>query len=172
MQFFKKYNQESVEDIVRYIEKLLNIKIDNTHYISDKEFEVIKKEYIDNFNKIIPLKRIQKYNIFSIIIKSSIFIVFLGLLSFFVTYDTSKNDLIETKEIIAIENNIKQAPVKKEIKTTIPKIKAVVGNSVLIENDWLSIGDSFKGYKVESITKEYVVLNYKEQTIKVYRIND
>lgn len=175
MQYFKKYNNENNEDIKRYCEKLFKIDVDNIYTISANELNDLKQKYEANISKIKPLQQLKKKNYIKLVI-----IVLAILLSFVALFvfiqdkkDTAKikTNNVETKESQIILEPIEEAK-KKETRQRLPKVKAVVGEEVLIGTDWYKVGDRYRGYQIRKITLEYIELEYRKKLVKVYRVND
>jgi hypothetical protein len=180
MQFFKSIdNQSTNADIEEYINKIIHIKIDNIFNISNNQLEDIKEKYINNFNKIKLLeksnsKKRYKYFFISISILSLFSFYFLYLEKNKVKTDEvltllSEKSKVLTKPIVKKEKKAVIKKIKLEIK--VPKLnpKAIVDNSILVNNNWLSVGEDYKGFKISKISLEYIELRKDK---KIFRIDN
>ncbi len=48
------------------------------------------------------------------------------------------------------------------------KVAAILNNSALIDNKWLKVNDTIRGYKIKSINKDNVLLRSKEKKLKLF----
>ena len=78
----------------------------------------------------------------------------------------------KVKDIINIEqeeiNGTKEDEYKEEIIVRPDfKINAIVGNNTFINGSWFELNDEVLGYKIETITSDYVILKNNKDIIKL-----
>lgn len=86
----------------------------------------------------------------------------------FDTYEAIFNypELLRELDLLNNPFIVNKSKDKNEIKHKI-KIKAILENEVLIDKEYIKIGQSYKGYKLIKIGKRYVEFIYNNKTIRL-----
>ncbi|RXJ94509.1 hypothetical protein CRU94_08655 [Arcobacter sp. AHV-9/2010] len=73
---------------------------------------------------------------------------------------------IKTKQNI-IRDLISKNSDKKDLKNKIPKLTAIIGDFVLIDNIWIENGDFYKHYRVKIVNNNIVLLEFENQKLEL-----
>jgi hypothetical protein len=135
------------------------MNIDNTYNISEEELELIKSKYTNNYKKIKQINKINSKNNIKLISFMSI-IILLAIFSINIKEEENNNLIIE-------EPVNKKVPTKLDIQVVLPIIKARVDNCILIENQWLKVGDTYNKFMLLNINDTYVEFNHNDTKYRI-----
>ncbi|MBT7273494.1 MAG: hypothetical protein HN887_00625, partial [Campylobacteraceae bacterium] len=136
-----------------------DMNIDNTYNISEEELELIKSKYTNNYKKIKQINKINSKNNIKLISFISI-IILLAIFSINIKEEENNNLIIE-------EPVNKKVPTKLDIQVVLPIIKARVDNCILIENQWLKVGDTYNKFMLLNINDTYVEFNHNDTKYRI-----
>jgi len=160
MECFKDNEETSTEeDIKIFLEKYIDMNIDNTYNISEEELELIKSKYTNNYKKIKQINKINSKNNIKLISFISI-IILLAIFSINIKEEENNNLIIE-------EPVNKKVLTKLDIQVVLPIIKARVDNCILIENQWLKVGDTYNKFMLLNINDTYVEFNHNDTKYRI-----
>jgi hypothetical protein len=156
-------------DILKSYEKLaksLEIDISNIEFTKNYIELDFQGEYKNTINFFYTIDRINNIVSFSLEYKDGkLFIKSLLKSKIF-------NDINSLS--IAYENDIANPFVKLSISkdNIYSKSKAIIGDWVMLDNDWYTIGDKYKKYIIKKIYKDYILLGFGTKTIKMEIFNE
>jgi len=83
--------------------------------------------------------------------------------------DISFSKIIRTVPQVEITNKINMVdnPFSFNVPKPLPKLYAIVNNHVLINNNWLTLNDTFDGYKIIKINIDSIELKSNENVSKI-----
>ena len=165
MVYYRKIEENTHQkDIKNYIEKIFNIIFDNEYNYDEHAVNDIKINYMHNYNKISKIASLNDKNETKIIL--IYLLLFLNILvGLGIIYVNQYSNYTSNKKAIKIH-------AKNDLVVKLPVIRAVLLNSILINNVWYNKNDTYKSFLIQDINSNYVVLKKYNKIFNIKISND